>query len=166
VQLLFAIEQLPSSTGPRLAAQWEYLGMLQSLALVWAMTAIGLSVGYVISRVLPWQPLGTVPTATGWAIPLICAALLFLATGVTYSFRNRGLGRDLGASLVILSLRGELPVSEPLPQPEPTGPADLQLPAEISTSPRGPVAAGSSSSPQHPRKAPPQSSGQRFGRRR
>jgi hypothetical protein len=111
VQLLYSMEKLPVAIGPRLSAQWEYLSMLQTLALVWLLAVIALFVGRVVTFVSPLEAVGAIPIATGWRTSIGVLAALFIATGVTYRFRNRGLGRDLAASLVILAETDHIPLA-------------------------------------------------------
>ncbi len=102
LQMVRAQEWLTEYVGPRLSAQWEYIGLLQALMLVWLSATVVLLAIAALSLAGISSFRGIVPSATGYALPLSVLMLLAVGTGLTYRIRNDALARDLAAAVALL----------------------------------------------------------------
>lgn len=92
--LLEATQKLEGAVGRRIISEWEYLGLLQSLLFVWAAAAAAI----VLTFLLRWFGLvsksAAIPSDMGpW--PLVACIVLWLASDIAYTYRNKTLAWDV-----------------------------------------------------------------------
>lgn len=96
--LSMALECLKQHWGPRLAGQWEYIGLLQSLGLVAA-------VGFFASVLGRFGiPHGSFLDLNPEFFPPIAllTGVTYFGIGFAYSYRVRAFGRDLGLAMKVM----------------------------------------------------------------
>ena len=97
--LMLSMEKLSGSIGPRLAGQWEILGLLQTLNCVWM-------IGFVVNVFAAlYNTLDHRPDANAGVFFTLAGLMIGLWIGTTYSYhyRNCSLAKDVAYATQVLN---------------------------------------------------------------
>jgi hypothetical protein len=97
-RLLIAQELLPGHLGPRLTAEWEHIGLLQTVMLVWTILLGWL----LVKAAFHLTPEAVVPTMTGVWWPALGLVAAVLSTGMAYRVRNLALASNFAAACLAI----------------------------------------------------------------
>lgn len=101
-ELARAMEKLDSVVGPRITGQWEHLGMLEALMLLWVSYLVILPAlwGAGVTGILAGS--GIIPQLVShWRAEAI-VFLLFVLTGLAYRYRTDVFAREVAIASILL----------------------------------------------------------------